>query len=408
MNRHSILFKITLFFFIAFLAMTGLFKVMYESEFSSEQDKMRVHYHHIAMTIMRWRYGGGAKEEMMQALAKEKIELVGEKKLYNKFWKSEPMDQVSCAKGDFRIYNEDNIRYIITPRNVGEILLRDTISTPIEVNYVLWLYAAFVLILAILFFSIAVSLYPLRGLQRHIKRFGEGDLDESFKFEGKSEIAEVSREFNKTAKRIKGLIQGRAIFLRNITHELKTPITKGKISLEFLEQSRSKDILENVFTRLDLLTREFLQIEKITACDYDIETKAYPISEVLGQALDLLFLEPDSIENNLDGLVLDVDFDLFAIVIKNLVDNGMKYGNDKKIYIDYSDDEIAFISEGPALEYDLEYYMQPFNKCDINPDNSFGLGLYLVDYIIEKHGFRFDYRHEDGLNKFIIVLKKSS
>ena len=159
---------------------------------------------------------------------------------------------------------------------------------------------------------------------------------------------------------------------------------------------------------MDLLTREFLQIEKITACDYDIETKAYPISEVLGQALDLLFLEPESIENNLDGLVLDVDFDLFAIVIKNLVDNGMKYGNDKKIYIDYSDDEIAFISEGPALEYDLEYYMQPFNKCDINPDNSFGLGLYLVDYIIEKHGFRFDYRHEDGLNKFIIVLKKSS
>jgi len=407
MNRHSILFKITLFFFIAFLAMTALFKVMYDSEFSSEQDKMRVHYHHIAMTIMKWRFGDDSKEMMIKALLKEKIEVIEEKNLYDKFDQREPMDHVSCAKGDFRIYKENQIRYMITPKNVGDILLKDTESTPIEVNYVWWLYASFVLILVLLFISIAVSLYPLRDLQRHIRRFGEGDLDESFKFEGKSEIAEVSREFNKTAKRIKGLIQGRAIFLRNITHELKTPITKGKLSLEFLDASRSKDILTNVFIRLELLTREFLQIEKITACDYDIEKKSYYVSEVLGQALDLLFLEPESIDNNLEDLILDVDFDLFAIVFKNLIDNGIKYGKGKNVRIDYQGDEIAFISEGDALEYDLEYYMQPFNKCDINPDNSFGLGLYLVDYIVQKHHFCFAYRHENGVNKFIIQLRKS-
>jgi two-component system OmpR family sensor kinase len=276
------------------------------------------------------------------------------------------------------------------------------------VSYVWWLYGAFVVILGVLFISIALSLYPLRGLQRHIRRFGEGDLNESFELKGKNEIAEVSREFNKAAQRIKDLIQGRAIFLRNITHELKTPITKGKLSLEFLESSRSKNILDNVFTRLDLLTREFLQIEKITACDYDIETKPYHVSEVLTQALELLFLEPNSIENNLDDLILDIDFDLFAIVFKNLIDNGIKYGENRTVRIDYHDDEIAFVSEGKPLAYDLGYYMQPFNKCDINPDNSFGLGLYLVDYILQKHGFSFAYRHDEGLNKFIIVLKTSS
>lgn len=405
MNRHSILFKIILFFFIAFLAMTALFKVMYESEFASQQDKMRVHYHHIAMSIMRWRYGGGSQQEMMKALLKRKIKVVNEKSLYEKFWKSTPMDQVSCAKGDFRIYKENGIRYIITPKNVGDILLKDTISTPIEVNYVWWLYAAFVLILVALFISIAISLYPIKPLQRHIQRFGEGKLDESFDTRGKDEIAQVSREFNKAAQRIKGLIQGRAIFLRNITHELKTPITKGKLSLEFLEASRSKEILNNVFTRLDLLTREFLQIEKITACDYDIEKKPYQVSEVLNQALDLLFLEPESIENNLGSLKLDVDFELFAIVLKNLIDNGLKYSEDAQVTIEYDEGEIAVCSKGEPLEHELDFYMQPFNKCDINPENSFGLGLYLVDYILKKHRFGFDYRHKEGINKFIIIVE---
>ncbi len=385
--------------------MTALFKVMYESEFASQQDKMRVHYHHIAMSIMRWRYGGGSQQEMMKALLKRKIKVVNEKSLYEKFWKSTPMDQVSCAKGDFRIYKENGIRYIITPKNVGDILLKDTISTPIEVNYVWWLYAAFVLILVALFISIAISLYPIKPLQRHIQRFGEGKLDESFDTRGKDEIAQVSREFNKAAQRIKGLIQGRAIFLRNITHELKTPITKGKLSLEFLEASRSKEILNNVFTRLDLLTREFLQIEKITACDYDIEKKPYQVSEVLNQALDLLFLEPESIENNLGSLKLDVDFELFAIVLKNLIDNGLKYSEDAQVTIEYDEGEIAVCSKGEPLEHELDFYMQPFNKCDINPENSFGLGLYLVDYILKKHRFGFDYRHKEGINKFIIIVE---
>ncbi len=404
MNRHSILFRIILFFFIAFLAMTSLFKVMYESEFSSAQDQMRVHYHHIAMTIMRWKFGGGSKQEMLDALAKEKISVLELPRLYKHFWESKPMDHVSCAKGDFRIYESLGRRYIITPKNVGDILLKDTVSTPIEVTYVWWLYAAFVLILVLLLLSITVSLYPIKSLQRHIKRFGEGKLTDDFITTGKDEIADVGREFNKTAKRITGLINGRAIFLRNITHELKTPITKGKLSLEFLEASRSRDILEDVFTRLDLLTREFLEIERITACDYDIETKPYHISEALLQAEDLLFLEPGRVTNNLENLVLDIDFNLFAIVIKNLIDNGLKYSSDEDVSIYLEGSEMAFLSKGDPLEFELDYYMKPFNKCDINPENSFGLGLYLIDYILEKHHFKFCYKHEEGINKFIICF----
>jgi len=61
------------------------------------------------------------------------------------------------------------------------------------------------------------------------------------------------------------VLEARIVFLRNITHEFKTPITSGKLALEFINSSKSKDVLNNAFTRLELLIKETVQIEKITA-----------------------------------------------------------------------------------------------------------------------------------------------
>ena len=64
-----------------------------------------------------------------------------------------------------------------------------------------WLYGAFIAIMIILFLSIAISLYPLKHLQQQIRRFGEGEIDIDFTSTRKDEIAEVSNEFNKSAKK---------------------------------------------------------------------------------------------------------------------------------------------------------------------------------------------------------------
>ena len=90
-------------------------------------------------------------------------------------------------------------------------------------------------------------------------------------------------------KKIREILQARIIFLRNITHECKTPITSGKLALEFIEESKAKEKLNNVFTRLELLLKEFVHIEKITATDQKLQKKPYPLTDILGQATDMLF-----------------------------------------------------------------------------------------------------------------------
>ena len=402
MNKHSILLRIIIFFFLALVATTALFTVMHDHEFTNEKERLRVHYHHVAMNVMRWRIGETSYKGLLLALGKDNIAVIDDMKLYHEIQKREKFDTVSCAKGDFHLYEQDSFRYVIVPPEVGEILLKDTNTEDINVDYVWWLYTAFIIIMILLFLSIAISLYPLKHLQTQIHRFGEGDLDVDFSSSRKDEIAEVANEFSNSAKKIREIIQARIIFLRNITHELKTPITSGKLALEFLEESKSKDVLRNVFTRLELLLKEFVHIERITATDQKLEKKSYILTDILDQACDLLFVESSSIKNNFSDKKLEVNFELFTIVFKNLIDNAIKYSQDNNFYIECKEDGIYFCSFAEPMDETLEYYLQPFTKANAKSAESFGLGLYIVDALLKKHNFTLEYNYIDGYNCFII------
>ncbi len=403
MNKHSILIKISLSFFIAVIAITALFNIIQEHEYVNEKEKLREHYHHMAMAIMKWKMGQLKHSELMEKLKKHNISLITDPLLHQEIKSKVSIKDKSCSVGDFYVYEGDTFRYVIIPPIFGKVLLKDENIKPIDVSYVWWLYGAFILIILLLYISIVVSLYPLKRLQEQIHRFGKGEVDIDLSSQRKDEIAEVSNEFNKAVKNINSVLEARRVFLRNVSHELKTPITSGKIALSMLEDSKQKDVLNNVFTRLELLLKEFIQIEKITAIEHVLEKKEYPLTDILDQATDMLFLEPNSIKNNFSQNRLNVNFELFTFVFKNLIDNGLKYAQDDDFYIECSENQIHFISRGEIIDQPLEYYLQPFTKSSDNASESFGLGLYIVDAILKKHKFSLLYKNIDGYNYFTIA-----
>ncbi|MDQ7062119.1 MAG: ArsS family sensor histidine kinase [Sulfurimonas sp.] len=404
MNKHSILLKISIFFLLAIIATTALFKVMYDFKFESEKEILRIHYHHVAMSIMRWKVGDTTKAQLDKALKKDHMEVVNDAALYKNIQKIKKFDTVSCAKGDFHMYEKDSFRYVLVPKVVGKILLKDIKTESINVSYVWWLYFAFIFIMLLLFASIAISLYPLKKLQKQIRQFGEGGENIDFSSSRHDEIADVANEFSKAAKKINDVTQARIIFLRNVSHEFKTPITNGKLALEFIQDSNSKNILNNVFTRLDLLLKEFIEIEKITAIKNTLEKKNYQLADILDQATDILFLEQNTIANNFTTKSVHVNFELFSIVFKNLIDNALKYSDKDTLYIQANETEIHFICEGEKLDETLEYYLQPFTKSDAQTAQSFGLGLYIVDSILKEHKYSLSYSYENHKNCFTIEI----
>jgi two-component system OmpR family sensor kinase len=284
------------------------------------------------------------------------------------------------------------------------VLLRDERSLWDRFALPILIISGTVIILILMYGLLRSTLTPLKQLQKHIEYYGEGKLSEYTPSNKKDEISQVSNAFYTAASRIKRLTDSRTLFIRNLFHELNTPVTKGKLLTEIVEDKKTKTMLDTIFSRLASLLKELGQMEKITSENYAISRKNVRIKDLIDEASDLLFLERP-IKTNVTDEMIEVDFSSMSIVFKNLIDNALKYG--KNLEIIYQDEQLTFISEGEKLQNDFDYYLEAFSKKEGPSHEGFGLGLYIVNEVLRMHQMGFAYHYETGKNHFTINLKNN-
>jgi two-component system OmpR family sensor kinase len=257
------------------------------------------------------------------------------------------------------------------------------------------------LLLLMLYLWVLRSLKPISVLKNKIKTFSEGNLDIECASDSNDEIGEVANEFNSAVKMIRELTQSRQLFLRAIMHELKTPIAKGRLMSEMLSDEKSKIRLHSVFERLNLLIDEFAKIEQISSNNFELNVNPYKVSDLIEASIDMLMIDNPSrlvsVDINNDYMV-KVDFELFSLVIKNLLDNAIKYSPDKHVTIIVNDNELKIVNKGQELAEPIANYFKPFHTSK----NSLGLGIYIVKSILDIHKMELHYSHKDENNIFMI------
>ena len=117
-----------------------------------------------------------------------------------------------------------------------------------------WILSAVVNVLLILFFVIVLrKLLGLRNLKSAIRTFGNERVFKPIAINSADELGEIAMEFNQAMEKIHLLKEARTLFLRNILHELKTPIMKGQIISQSLEplanstKQASQYLLNSIF-----------------------------------------------------------------------------------------------------------------------------------------------------------------
>ena len=317
------------------------------------------------------------------------------------------LEEIEGDIGASVILNYKNQNFLKLTHDDKVTLLKDNEFQPYRYIIIKIIFGIVFSIVLITYIFTIRKLRPLRALKKQIDKFASGEMNIVNVSDANDEIGEISQAFYDAALKIKKLNDSRQLFLRNIMHELKTPITKGRISVEMTPKSKNKTRLIGVFEKLEDLINELANIERITSGYGLYDTNRHFLSEILDQAIKISMVERECVAVNIDkNLVLNVDFKLFSTAIKNMIDNAIKYSVDKKVEIFMRENALCFANKGEKLEKELDFYLEPFSKGS-NAKNSFGLGFYIVENVLKAHKLELKYKFEDDKNIFSFVGLKN-
>ena len=274
--------------------------------------------------------------------------------------------------------------------------------------WILWLIVN--IVMAAFFIVVLKKLLRLRNLKNMIRRAGEEDKFRLLKVEANDEIGQIAGEFNTTMQKIDAIKQARALFLRNILHEFRNPIMKGRIMAdmiaEILQDDKFKSRLKQIFIRLEMILGEVVKVEKLVSNQWELKKNKHRVIDIVDHSVDMLLLKDTSrIEVRADGEIsaVEVDFELYATGVKNLIDNALKYSSEK-VVVSIDKNALCISSVGDELDPQRLDFQRAFNRKFESSNSGLGLGLYIANQIFIKHGHTLKYKHEDSKNNFLIYF----
>lgn len=401
MTKSSIFYSITFIFAVSIVSIFLALLFLLEYDKQSYTDKLNTKYSIIARATLFHLNNFITNDELKKQVQGYKmLEITDQEIKRQVIQNAQVIQKIADRIGTSAILRYDNDHYLHIETKYSSLLLKDEDFQAYRYDLIKIIFGLVFTIIILAYILTIRKLKPLRKLKRQMDRFAKGDTNIHCKTDGEDEISQVANSFHNAVEQINKLNHSRQLFLRNIMHELKTPITKGRISAEMLENNKQRERLIGAFEKLELLINEFASIEQITSGEGLKNVKPYRLVDMLDEAIDLAMISPSSVEIVFhEEIILNVDFRLFTTAMKNVIDNGMKYSIDQKVKIIATKERIAFISQGKPLKYELEHYLEPFVQ-EKNSHQSFGLGLYIVFHIIKAHHLNFTYEHKEGFNYF--------
>ena len=257
------------------------------------------------------------------------------------------------------------------------------------------------IIIAILIIPLArVITNRIKQLNKAALEFADGNLNCRTNVKGRDEIAGLANSFNFMADKLEKIIQGNKEFTANISHELRSPLTRIRVSKELIlekldpvEAGHIKRYVQNIDQDIDTLDRLIDKILKLSKMDIQqISVTIEPLNFTSLLAGIEKKYEPLLKQKNLIlkkdinvPLIFNMDKNIVMSVLSNLFDNAIKYtkqnGTIKISALKIKQDILIFKITNTYRELDareLKKLFEPFQRIETNQNPGSGLGLTIV------------------------------
>lgn len=280
----------------------------------------------------------------------------------------------------------------------------------------------------ILSFSlIKKELLPLSFFIEKVKVVNANNLDSRIEISTKAELNEITQmtdEFNYMLKRLEDSYKHQREFTSQASHELRTPLARMSFQIENQLHSASEEarpFLNNLFNEVNQLNNLIYSLLILANTDGQINSnfEKVRIDEVLYSCIENLRKFEKKVKVNfkikgLENSEIDLEIpgsqNLLEIAFFNLIKNAFLYSESGivEIEIKRKNNLIVIISNVGAtiLEEEQKNLYMPFMRgANSLKKEGIGLGLRIVQRILNSFGHTIEYKAKPYLNIFTITFK---
>jgi signal transduction histidine kinase len=240
-------------------------------------------------------------------------------------------------------------------------------------------------------------LRPLKALHEGVALLGEGNLDVELPISTRDEFGALTDAFNKMVRRVGELVRARNQLLQDVSHELRSPLTRLKVALELVPESDHKERMAEDVTEMEWMITELLELERLRDAR-GISVIRQDLVHIIRQEIEALAGRPPGINFVAcpPSIELALDGDKIRLVIRNLLENALKYSLSTSRPVEVRVEEcrdgptVTCTDDGPGIpEEDMGSIFEPFYRVDRSRSKAtggYGLGLSICKRIMEAHG----------------------
>ncbi len=278
------------------------------------------------------------------------------------------------------------------------------------------LWVAIVVCGATTFVLVLLLIRPIGKLRLAARKLAKGDLtarvpntggDE--RWFGGDEIQGLVHDFNHMAERLEHLVGAQKLLLRDVSHELRSPLARLSVGLELAREESPPAMLghlqriEQEAGRLNALIGQLLRLSSMEATEAATNAESFTLTELMADLLPDAEFEAQQRSCSI-SVVGDCDCqiqgspELIYRAVENIVRNAVRYTKEHsavEINIRCQGDAgarmvtLAVADYGPGLpENELENIFRPFYRVDDargRDTGGFGVGLAIADRAIRLH-----------------------
>jgi len=240
-------------------------------------------------------------------------------------------------------------------------------------------------------------LRPVESLNEGVARMSAGQLDVALPLVTHDELGSLTTAFNQMVRRVKDMIQARDQLLLDVSHELRSPLTRMKVALALLPEDDNKASLDADVKEMETMISELLELERLRT-PHGLRKERQDVVPILNDVMQSFEKRSPGVHfiARPDTIFASVDCDKLRAVLRNLLDNAFKYSlaDSQPIVLSVSEVEdgvvIRIQDDGQGIpDGERASVFEPFFRIDPSRSKKtggYGLGLSMCKRIVEAHG----------------------